>query len=67
VAKVFAYLTGGYLSYERGDHLLGKNQFMHVFSSEAELRSEFEAGGFNILRFVGDSNGFLSGAVLGKS
>jgi len=39
----------GNLKYEKGDRLRTKVGFIHAFSSEDELRSEFEEGGFKII------------------
>lgn len=46
--KIFAFLTRGNLEYEPGDILWNSLEFVHAFSSEAELRSEFAAGGFAV-------------------
>ena len=47
--KAFGFLTLGNLRYERGDVLFGNAEFLHAFSSEAELRTEFEEGGFEMI------------------
>jgi SAM-dependent methyltransferase len=64
LARIFAYLTLGNLSYETGDTLLGNAQFMHYFSSDSDLESEFEEAGFEILRIIGDTDESMRGAVL---
>jgi SAM-dependent methyltransferase len=46
VRKVFAWLCVGNLWYEKGDALWNNMEFIHSFTSEAELRSEFEDAGF---------------------
>ena len=63
--KAVAYLTLGNLWYEPGDELSGGIEFVHAFSSEEELRSEFEAGGFEVLH-VHIPRGLSGGAVLEK-
>ncbi|MEW6110497.1 MAG: class I SAM-dependent methyltransferase [Thermodesulfobacteriota bacterium] len=47
--KAFAFLTWGYRSYEPGDRLWSNMEFVHAFSSDAELRSEFRAAEFEVL------------------
>jgi SAM-dependent methyltransferase len=68
VRKIFAWLTRGNLSYEPGDRLWQKEEFMHSFSSEADLRSEFEAGDFTVLHLVtpgpGSNPDYEGGALL---
>lgn len=63
--KAVAYLTLGNLWYEPGDKLSGGIEFVHAFSSEEELRAEFEAGGFETLH-VHIPRGLSGGAVLEK-
>ena len=48
VRKAVAFLTLGNLGYEKGDILAGHVEFMHSFSSELELETEFEEGGFKV-------------------
>jgi 2-polyprenyl-3-methyl-5-hydroxy-6-metoxy-1,4-benzoquinol methylase len=48
VRKVFAFLTLGNLWFEPGDVHTGL-EFFHVFSSEAELISEFDEGGLTVM------------------
>ena len=48
--KIFAHLTRGNLSYERGDHLMGEVEFYHYFRQEAELAGEFSEAGFKLMR-----------------
>jgi len=66
--RVFAGLTLGNLSYEPGDMLWGGVEFIHGFLSEAELRSEFAEGGFDIthLELPSAERGIRGGAVLRK-
>jgi hypothetical protein len=46
-----------------GDELLGSIEFDHAFSSEDELRTEFQAGGFDVL-YVHIRKGLSCGEVL---
>jgi SAM-dependent methyltransferase len=62
--KIFAFLTLGNLWYEPGDMLWLNVEFIHAFSSEAELRSEFAEGGFVALDFLIPDSGNEAGAVL---
>lgn len=43
INQFIAWITLGNRSYERGDMLWGNVEFLHAFSSEKELGSEFEA------------------------
>ncbi|MFC2064437.1 class I SAM-dependent methyltransferase [Chloroflexota bacterium] len=47
--KIIAMLTLGNLTYEPGDMLWGNNEFVHAFSSETELISEFSEAGFQVV------------------
>jgi SAM-dependent methyltransferase len=64
---VVAFVTAGNYSYQNGDQLLGNSEFAHCFSSEAELRSEFALGGFDVLDLRFDDNMWCGWAVLRKS
>lgn len=48
VKKALAGLSLGYLQYQKGDTLRWNSEFIHSFSSIDELKSEFNAGGFEI-------------------
>jgi len=48
--KIFVFLTLGNLWYEKGDMLWGDREFIHGFSSEHLLKSEFEDGGFEVVK-----------------
>ncbi len=63
--RAVACLTLGNLWYEPGDELSGGIEFVHAFSSEDALRSEFEAGGFEVLH-IHIPRGLSGGAVLSK-
>ena len=62
------FIPEGNLSYEPGDMLWGGVEFIHGFLSEAELRSEFAEGGFDIthLELPSAERGTRGGAVLRK-
>jgi len=64
--KIFAFLTFGNLMYEKGDMLLGNTEFIHSFPSEESLKSEFEEGGFKIIKFHLPEERIRGGAVLRK-
>lgn len=50
IRRAIAILTFGNLSYEKGDFLAYNSEFIHVFCSQDELRSELEAGGFEVVQ-----------------
>jgi SAM-dependent methyltransferase len=62
--RVVSWLTWGHRSYERGDRLAGGVEFAHYFASAAEVRSEFEAAGFRVVRLDLPEEGPRGGAVL---
>ncbi len=62
--KTFSVLTMGNLWYEPGDQLWLNVEFIHAFSSEDELRSEFDAAGFVLLHLQLPDDGVEGGAVL---
>lgn len=61
--KGFALLSWGNRWHEPGDVLRG-TEFIHLFLSEDELRSEFAAAGFAVLYFQSEEFGTWRGAVL---
>jgi len=65
--KVVAFLTLGNLWYEQGDTLSNNIEFIHAFSQEDEIRSEFAEGGFEVLHLHIAEETLLGGAVLKKS
>ena len=65
--KVFALLTLGNLSYEKGDALRALAEFTHSFSSEDELRSEFQEGGFEVEYMQIPQKGIMGGGVLKRT
>ena len=62
--KVFGFFTLGNLWYEKGDMLWGDVEFIHAFSSEDELRSEFKNGGFEVVHLHIPERGIRGGAVM---
>jgi len=64
--RLVAYLALGNLSYEPGDMLWHNIEFIHGFLSEEELRSEFEAGGFEVVHLHISDRMARGGAVLLK-
>ncbi|MHC4181886.1 MAG: class I SAM-dependent methyltransferase [Planctomycetota bacterium] len=62
--KLFAYLTLGNFLYENGDVLWKETEFQHLFSSEEEIRAEFEKGGFGVDYIHVPSNGLRGEALL---
>lgn len=64
VRKIFSYLTLGNLWYEKGDILWGNVEFIHSFSSENTLRSEFEEGGFKVIKINIPEEGIRGSAIL---
>jgi SAM-dependent methyltransferase len=62
--KLFAWLTLGNLSYEKGDNLWGNVEFAHTFSSEQALMEEFASGGFQLVEMRLDPNAMESCALL---
>jgi len=64
--RAFAVLTLGDLSYERGDKLAPNGEFLHVFGSEGELRSEFERAGLEVVALNFATGTARGGAVTRK-
>lgn len=62
--KLMAFLTGGNLRYENGDHLWGYSEFLHAFSTRDEITKEFCAGGFDLICLHTPEGSFSGGAVL---
>jgi SAM-dependent methyltransferase len=67
VRKIVAFITLGNIWYEKGDTLSYNLEFIHAFSQEAEVRSEFAEGGFKVLHLHIAEETLLGGAVLKKS
>ncbi|MCJ7663847.1 MAG: class I SAM-dependent methyltransferase [Desulfobacterales bacterium] len=67
VRKIVAFLTLGNLWYEKGDTLPNNIEFIHAFSQEDEVRSEFAEGGFEVLHLHIAEEILLGGAVLRKT
>jgi len=68
IRKAFAFITLGNRWYEEGDMVghFRNMEFLHSFSSEAEILSEFEAGGFKLSYFRNPAPGKFGAAVLKK-
>lgn len=64
--KIIAFLTLGNLWYEKGDMLSYNMEFVHAFSQEDEVRSEFAEGGFEVIHLHIAEEILLGGAVLRK-
>jgi SAM-dependent methyltransferase len=64
--KIVAFLTLGNLWYEKGDTLSFNIEFIHAFSQEEEVRSEFTEGGFEAMYLHIAEEILLGGAVLRK-
>lgn len=62
--KCFALLTLGNRWYEPGDGLWSNAEFLHGFTSEAEISGEFAAGGFEVVYLNFPEKEFGGGAVL---
>jgi len=67
VRKVVAVLTVGNLWYEKGDTLSNNIEFIHAFSQEDEVRSEFAEGGFEVIHLHIEEELLLGGAVLRRN
>jgi len=48
--KILVFMTLGNFWYERGDKITGNSEFLHSFYSVDLLSSEFESGGFEMLK-----------------
>lgn len=64
--RIFSWLTLGNLAYARGDRLVGGIEFAHYFPQEEEIRSEFEAAGFEVVELGLPEGGLRGGAILKK-
>lgn len=67
VGKLISWLTLGNFSYEKGDLLKNNQEFLHAFSNQDDLRSEFSEAGFEVLRFVFPDASHNAGALLRKN
>jgi len=64
--RVIAAFTLGNRAYEEGDILWLNVEFLHVFTSEDEIRAELEEGGLQVLRIQTEVNPVRAGAVCRK-
>jgi SAM-dependent methyltransferase len=67
VRRLIAACTLGNTAYDEGDILWGNIEFLHIFNSEAEIRSELEDGGLSVLRIQTNPNSIRGGVVCRKS
>jgi SAM-dependent methyltransferase len=65
--KIVAFLTLGNLWYEKGDTLSHNIEFIHAFSHEDEVRSEFVEGGFEVIHLHIAEEILIGGAVLKRN
>ena len=65
--RLIAACTLGNLAYQHGDILWLNVEFLHVFGSDDEIRSELEEGGLEVLRFQTMVNPTRAGVVCRKS
>jgi 2-polyprenyl-3-methyl-5-hydroxy-6-metoxy-1,4-benzoquinol methylase len=66
IKRLISYLTLGNLAYEKGDILWQNVEFIHIFSSEDNLRSEFEEGGFKAKKIYLPNDSVRGQAILRK-
>jgi len=66
IRGVVSFLTLGNLRYEKGDMLWHNLEFIHAFSSEKDLRSEFEEAQFKVEHIRIHGENMRGGAVLMK-
>ena len=64
--KIVAFLTLGNLWYEKGDTLSYNIEFIHAFSQEDEVKSEFAEGGFEVIHMHISEEILIGGAMLRK-
>lgn len=62
--KIVSFITLGNFGYEKGDMISNKYDFLHQFHSIEEIRTEFEKGGLEVIRFHFPENDMLKWAVL---
>jgi len=67
IRKIFAIITLGNLSYEKGDMLWLHREFIHAFSSELLLRSEFDDAGFEVVKMFIPEKEAEGAAILKKN
>lgn len=52
VRRIFAFVTFGYVKYEKGDTLWANIEFSHIFQSKDELINEFEKNKLNLMELI---------------
>ena len=66
IRRMIANSPLGNRHYEKGDVLWLNVEFLHIFSSEDEIRSELEEGGMHVLNIRINERSFMGGAVCAK-
>jgi ubiquinone/menaquinone biosynthesis C-methylase UbiE len=67
VRRLIAACFLGNTAFEEGDILWGNIEFVHIFTSEDQVRSELEEGGLSVIRVQTEPNSFRGGAICKKS
>jgi SAM-dependent methyltransferase len=67
VRRMIATCTLGNTGYEEGDILWGNIEFIHIFTSEDDVRSELEEGGLTVTRIQTDPTSIRGGAICRKN
>jgi SAM-dependent methyltransferase len=65
--RLVAIFTLGNLAYEEGDLLWAEREFIHAFTTEEAIQSEFEEGGLSVLNILTGPTAMRAGAVCRKS
>lgn len=66
VGRALSWITQGNFSCEKGDILKNNQEFLHAFSDPEDVRAEFAAAGFEVLRFIFPEASHNAGALLRK-
>ena len=67
IRQFIAACTLGNTAYEEGDILWGNIEFVHIFTSEDDVRSELEEGGLSVTQIKTDLNSIRGGAICIKN
>ena len=62
--KALSWITLGNFSCEKGDLLKNNQEFLHAFSDQEDVRAEFAAAGFEVVRFIYPEASHNAGALL---
>lgn len=65
IRRIAAWITLGYISYEKGDVLYSNADFFYIFLSADEIKKEFSDGGFEAI-YLDEGNNGRSSAILKK-